>query len=114
MIDKVKSLISWLGSVPGKIKDAFGSAGKKVLKLFGFARGTDYAPGGWSLVGEEGPEIINLRPARTTVAVPQATNRTTNINITIEHAEMSSTERVKELAYELARLLEEEADDVPA
>ena len=54
------------------------------------------------------------RPARTTVAVPQATNRTTNINITIEHAEMSSTERVKELAYELARLLEEEADDVPA
>ena len=134
MIDKVKSLISWLGSVPGKIKDAFGSAGKKVLDFFGFAGGTDYAPGGWSIVGEEGPEIVKLprgsqvkdatdtnrmlrtlsRPARTTVAVPQATNRTTNINITIEHAEMSSTERVKELAYELARLLEEEADGVPA
>lgn len=134
MIDKVKSLISWLSNVPGKIKAAFGGAGKKVLKLFGFARGTDYAPGGWSLVGEEGPEIINLprgsqvkdttetnrmlhtlsRPARTTVAVPQATNRTTNINITIEHAEMNSTARVKELAYELARLLEREADGVPA
>ena len=24
------------------------------------ARGTDYAPGGWSLVGEEGPELVNM------------------------------------------------------
>jgi hypothetical protein len=26
----------------------------------GFADGTDYAPGGWALVGERGPEIVNL------------------------------------------------------
>lgn len=28
--------------------------------LFGFADGTDYAPGGWAMVGERGPEIVNL------------------------------------------------------
>lgn len=26
----------------------------------GFASGTDYAPGGWSLVGENGPELLNV------------------------------------------------------
>ena len=26
----------------------------------GFARGTDFAPGGWAMVGERGPELVNL------------------------------------------------------
>jgi hypothetical protein len=29
-------------------------------KLFGFAGGTDFAPGGMAVVGERGPEIVNL------------------------------------------------------
>jgi phage-related tail protein len=28
--------------------------------MFGYANGTKYAPGGWSIVGENGPEIVNL------------------------------------------------------
>jgi hypothetical protein len=28
--------------------------------LFKFAGGTDFAPGGWSVVGEQGPEVVNL------------------------------------------------------
>lgn len=31
-----------------------------LFSLFGFADGTDYAPGGRALVGERGPEIVNL------------------------------------------------------
>lgn len=33
-----------------------------IASLFrgGFAEGTDYAPGGWSWVGEKGPELVNL------------------------------------------------------
>jgi hypothetical protein len=27
-----------------------------------FASGTDDAPGGWSIVGENGPEMVNLNP----------------------------------------------------
>jgi len=30
-------------------------------KLFGFAGGTDYAPGGLAIVGEEGPELVKLK-----------------------------------------------------
>lgn len=29
-------------------------------KLFGYATGTQFAPGGWSVVGEKGPEIVRL------------------------------------------------------
>ena len=31
------------------------------IKLPGFASGTDFAPGGLALVGEQGPELVNLR-----------------------------------------------------
>ena len=32
----------------------------KALKIPGYAGGTDFAPGGLALVGEEGPELVNL------------------------------------------------------
>lgn len=39
----------------------FGSSNIGMLKnLFGFAAGTNYAPGGYALVGERGPEIVDL------------------------------------------------------
>lgn len=31
-----------------------------IFKLFGFADGTDFSPGGWAMVGERGPELVNL------------------------------------------------------
>lgn len=37
-----------------------GSFGKGLLKVLGFAEGTNFAPGGLSLVGERGPELVNL------------------------------------------------------
>jgi phage-related tail protein len=36
------------------------SEGAKLLHIPGFASGTDFAPGGLSLVGEHGPELVNL------------------------------------------------------
>jgi hypothetical protein len=41
-------------SVAGKAAGAVG------LNMFGFANGTNYAPGGWSWVGEKGPELMNV------------------------------------------------------
>lgn len=29
-------------------------------RIKGFAMGTDFAPGGWAMVGERGPELVNL------------------------------------------------------
>lgn len=47
------------GSKDGSGKAGLLSAAFKLIPKH--AKGTDSAPGGWSLVGEEGPELMNLR-----------------------------------------------------
>ena len=49
--------------------------------LFGFASGTPYAPGGTAIVGENGPEVVNL-PQGASVQTTQSTNTTNNISNT--------------------------------
>jgi len=71
-------IISALASLPGKLYDlgvnawnSFKSAFPGVVRLIfssggntstvpAYASGTDYHPGGWAVVGEKGPEILNL------------------------------------------------------
>lgn len=49
-----------LSSVGGQFLNAgIGGLGK-AIGIPGFARGTNYAPGGLALVGENGPELVNL------------------------------------------------------
>ena len=45
------------------------------LKGIGFAGGTDYAPGGLAMVGEQGPELVNL-PRGSQVIPNDATRKT--------------------------------------
>lgn len=58
--DKITGFIDKIKQIPS----AFSSLGKKVagkVKSFlGFRHGTTYAPGGLSVVGENGPELVNL------------------------------------------------------
>ena len=42
------------------LKAAIPIPGKAAIPIPGFAAGTNYAPGGLSLVGERGPELVNL------------------------------------------------------
>src|SRR5687768_17079729 len=50
----------WLSSLGG----LFGGGGQNLSKYVGltglFADGTNYAPGGMAIVGERGPELVNL------------------------------------------------------
>jgi len=60
---------SGIGGGLGGITGGFGSPGisSDVFSFFGFAEGTDSAPGGLALVGERGPELVHLpRGARVT------------------------------------------------
>ena len=59
----------WLGSLFGSLSSSGGSGGvssfssSSIYKsgtVSKFASGTDFAPGGLALVGEEGPELVNL------------------------------------------------------
>ncbi|HMR51183.1 MAG TPA: phage tail tape measure protein [Amaricoccus sp.] len=49
-----------LGNLAGRFLDAGISGLGTALKLPGFANGTPFAPGGLALVGERGPELVNL------------------------------------------------------
>lgn len=57
--------------------------------LPGFAKGTDYAPGGWAVVGEKGPEIVNLPRGSQVVPNHELGGRGTTINVNVA----PSTER---------------------
>lgn len=68
--DTVGAIVGAFTSLPGRISSAvssaISSAGSSVssflgsIKLPGHASGTPYAPGGLTLVGERGPELVNL------------------------------------------------------
>ncbi len=53
----IQQLISWIGRIPAVSQL---TAPARQLRLPGFASGTPFAPGGLAVVGERGPEIVNL------------------------------------------------------
>jgi tape measure domain-containing protein len=62
------------GAAAGGLAAALFTRAVGAIGIKGFARGTGYAPGGLSLVGEQGPELINL-PRGSQVYSNPKTNR---------------------------------------
>jgi hypothetical protein len=62
------------GAAAGGIAAALFTRAVGAIGIKGFARGTGYAPGGLSLVGEQGPELVNL-PRGSQVYSNPKTNR---------------------------------------
>jgi hypothetical protein len=64
--DVLKSLVNTLlkAAINSTIMSLFtpgaGQTASPLAKVFGFAGGTDYAPGGFAMVGEKGPELVHL------------------------------------------------------
>jgi hypothetical protein len=66
----VNDIVQFFKDLPGRITGAIGNISSKVagdikgafhsLHIPGFATGTNFAPGGLALVGEQGPELIDL------------------------------------------------------
>lgn len=62
--------------LPGPVKDALGAAGGVAGEVGGFiggafANGTSFAPGGLSLVGETGPEIVDIPRGSRVIPAPR-------------------------------------------
>lgn len=73
------------------------------------ATGTPYFSGGWTTVGEHGPELMNL-PAGTKILSNSESShvrRNTKIDINVEHMEIRSDADIQKVAEELAKRLEE-------
>lgn len=68
LADAMSSAANKIGDVIGKLRELGNSKGGKAVRgqilrsvgLPAFAGGTNYAPGGLSVVGEEGPELVDL------------------------------------------------------
>ena len=69
-VNMIQSLINGIGSMAGRIGSSIGHTVEGgvnslpvvggIAKSLGFATGTDNYPGGWGIVGEKGPELVNL------------------------------------------------------
>lgn len=107
-----------IGEGIGKITDAVkkirgvddgGSAGSSGGSIPAHATGTSYFSGGWTTVGEHGPELMNL-PGGAKILSNQESRtvqRDKNISISIAHMEVRSEADIEAVAEELARKLEE-------
>lgn len=76
-----------------------------------FADGTDYAPGGWSLVGERGPELMNvprgaqILDSQTTKSMLAASG---GININISGVKIGSDMDIRSVARQLGEMVRDE------
>lgn len=76
---------------------AIGLAQQVAIRNAKFATGTAYAPGGMALVGESGPEYVNLPKGAQVYNNSQTRNMTTNasMNVTIMDASGNITETIR-------------------
>ena len=79
VVDEVKSIPEKIGggvsgffeNVGSGIKSGISKIGSGIKSFFGFADGTDNAPAGVALVGEEGPELVRFHGGEQVVPAPQ-------------------------------------------
>lgn len=86
----IKSTVENIGS---GIKSGVKSAGRRIKKFFGFATGVNNAPRGLSLVGEQGPELIDMRggervyTAQNTRDILSNAGRSNSFNVTFNNTQ---------------------------
>lgn len=104
VVNAISGAIGKLNEWNNNIKKATGGIGATFpgYHLPGFAEGTNFAPGGWSVVGERGPELVNL--PRGSQVIPN--NRTEQYfnggNVNIAAVYVSSEGDIQTLAQQLA------------
>lgn len=123
----IESVWNVIGPIFTKIGEGIGAVTSAIKKIRGVddgggetvggvggsiaanATGTPYFSGGWTTVGEHGPELMNL-PAGTKILSNQESKNIQGdkkISIHIEHMEVRSDADIQKVAEELAERLEE-------
>lgn len=116
--DVIGPVFTKIGEGIGKITDAVkkirgvddgGNAGSSGGSIPAHATGTSYFSGGWTTVGEHGPELMNLPEGAKILSNQESrtVQRDKSISINIAHMEVRSEADIGAVAEELARKLEE-------
>lgn len=98
------ALISLVGLNGSGIKDSLSYAWSNFEGMFGYATGTQFAPGGWSVVGEKGPEIVRLPrgsevyPSGVTPRIESGGNVSNYYNVEIRAADVREFNDIVRLA----------------
>ena len=90
-----------------------GGSGVSPPPIAANATGTSFFRGGWTTVGEHGPELLNL-PVGSKVMTNSETRQTggqRSFQITIEHMEVRSDSDIERVADEIVKRLEEAEDN---
>lgn len=121
----IVGFVEGLTSITSKIRSLFGTAnseaaasakgGSQSSSVSANATGTNYFGGGWTTVGEHGPELMNL-PSGTQIKSNSESqnmikNSSPSINITIEKMEVRDDGDIDKVAEALAKKLEEAEDN---
>lgn len=103
------------GAVRGAIGNVFGGGDRKNSKPDTNATGTSYFSGGWTQVGEHGPELVNL-PGGSKIFSNQTSSQMVSggrsVNVHIDHMEVRSEEDIDRVAEKLAKKIEEAEDNM--
>ena len=69
---------------------------------YGYAQGTSFAPGGLALVGEMGPELVNLPRGSQVIPNPQLGSEVT-VNVNVEGSVVAERDLAQRIRQELIR-----------
>lgn len=98
------ALISLFGLDNNATNDYLKYAWSNFKGMFGYATGTQFAPGGWSVVGEKGPEIVRLPrgsevyPSGVTPRIESGGNVSNYYNVEIRAADVREFNDIVRLA----------------
>lgn len=116
----ITGFVQGITSITSKIRGLFGAAssetkstakGGNKTTVSANATGSNYYSGGWTTVGEHGPELMNLPSGTQIKSNGESQNMikssSANININIDKMEVRDDKDIEKIAEELARKLEE-------
>lgn len=120
----INGFVQGISGITNKIRGLFGTANSETASAKGGspsssvsanATGTNYFGGGWTTVGEHGPELMNLPSGTQIKSNSESQNMikssSPNINITIEKMEVRDDGDIDKVAEALAKKLEEAEDN---
>lgn len=111
-IGKVSGAVSKLRGVFGG-GDSGGENGGSAGDTFANATGTTFFSGGWTTVGEHGPELMKL-PAGSKILSNGASEQKTSdrsVQVNIEHMEVRKDEDIDRIAETIVKKIEEAEDN---
>lgn len=119
----IEPIITGIGTGIGVVADVIGKIGGGVSAVFGGgnkesvdanATGSNYYQGGWTTVGEHGPELLNLPSGSKILSNSQSQKAggRRNININIEKMEVRNDQDVQAVAEAIVKKIEEAEENM--